>query len=220
MGGSSIPYADLVPAVDPGHAFSMKDILVISNGGLECYGFHAMEVLQSIAEHRKGGESGVRSVQLIGGDQGEVWEAMDRGEWPEDLLLHAIAVYPDLPQVHPRTSEPAPAMYIVQYADGMKAYIIQFKRLHEHWAFAFHYDEGRIAASRYDNDLDRPFSHFERLTRTIETFLITRQPPFPPERTLLTSGMISFAMDSLYEGAKLDTPELMIKYESNPVVEG
>ncbi|MEF3310236.1 hypothetical protein PV433_15185 [Paenibacillus sp. GYB004] len=220
MGGSSIPYADLVPALDLGRAGSMKEILVISNGGLECYGFHAMEVLQSIAEFRKGGETGVRSVELIRGGQGEVWEAMDRGEWPEDLLLHALSVYPDLPQVHPRTSEPDPAMYRIEYADGTKAFIIQFKRLHEHWAFAFRDREGRIAASRYDNDLDRPFSHFERLTRSIETFFLTRRPPQPPERTLLTSGMISFAMDSLFAGKKLETPELMIKYAAHSVLEG
>ncbi|MFK7695047.1 hypothetical protein [Paenibacillus sp. HJGM_3] len=212
LGGSSIPHADLVPAVDPSRMLSLRDILVIGNGGLESYGFHAMEVLQSIVERRRGGETGVRSVQLFGGEQGEVWAAMDRGEWPEDLLLSALSTYPDLPQVHPRVSEPNPALFVIDYLDGTKGYIIMFKRLHEQWGFAFHDGQGEIAAARCNSDLDRPFKHFERLTSIIEDFFITQVEPFPMERTLLTTGMISFSMDSLYARTKLETPQLHIKY--------
>lgn len=212
MGGSSVPHADPVPPFDLQKLRSVSDILVISSGGLESYGFHAMEVLQSLAEQREGGESGIRSVRLIAGADGEAWAAMDNGEWPEDLLLLALQAYPDLPPIHPRGIEPDPALFIIEYMDGTMGFVIQFTRLVEQWGFAFRYGQGQMAAARYDTDNDRPFAHFERLTQMIESFVLTRTPPFPMERTLLTTGMICFAMESLFCGRKLETPGLNILY--------
>lgn len=213
MGGSSIPHCDHVPVFDPRHLTSLRDVLVISSGGLESYGFHAMEVLQSLAERRDGGETGIRSVQLIDGAGGGAWAVMDRGEWPEDLLLHAMAAFPGLPAAHPRVLEPDPALFVLEYADGTKGFILQFKRLVEQWGFAFRCRDGKVIAARCDSDLERPFAHFERLTRMIETFILTGKPPFPMERTLLTTGMICTAMDSLFHGKKLETPALQIRYD-------
>lgn len=212
MGGSSIPHADPVPAFDPENLRTLSEILVISNGGLEAYGFHALDIMQSLAEQRMGGETGVRSVQLIDGAGGEAWAMMDRGEWPEELLVHALQAYPDLPHVIPRESEPEPALFIIEYKDGTKGYIIQFKRLTELWGYAFRYGENQVTAAVCDSDIDRPFKHFERLTRMIETFIMTGEPPFKVERTLLTTGMICLAMESLYNRRKMDTPALAITY--------
>ncbi|WP_409342227.1 hypothetical protein [Paenibacillus sp. MBLB4367] len=214
MGGSSIPHCDHVPAFDPQSLSDVRDILVVSNGGLEGYGFHAMEVLQSLAELRSGGETGVRSVRLLGGAGGETWAAMDRGEWPEDLLHEALGALPGLNTAELRTREPEPSLFAIEYVDGTKGFIVQFKRLTEDWSFAFRNGDGEITAARCDSDHDRPFAHFERLTRMTETFVIARKPPFPAERTLLTTGMICLAMDSLYAGRRLDTPSLHITYQS------
>ena len=90
MGGSSIPHCDYLPDFDVNNLKSLQEIVVVSSGGLEGYGIHAMEVLQSLAEQREGGETGVRSIQLLKGTDGETWTAMDRGEWPEELLLQAL----------------------------------------------------------------------------------------------------------------------------------
>ncbi|MFD0871643.1 MULTISPECIES: hypothetical protein [Paenibacillus] len=212
MGGSSIPHCDHIPTFNEQNLRSLREILVISSGGLEAYGIHAMEVMQSLAERREGGETGVRSIRLLGGSGDETWSAMDRGEWPEDLLLQALKAIPGVPDAHPRELEPEPALFIVDYMDGTKGYIIQFKRLVEQWSFAFRNGQGRVTAALCDSDLERPFAHFERLTRMIENFIISGKEPFPPERILLTTGMISFAMDSLFEGRKLETPCLGITY--------
>ncbi|QJD82000.1 hypothetical protein [Cohnella herbarum] len=212
LGGSSIPHCDHIPKFDMGQLRDLREVVVISSGGLEGYGIHAMEVMQSLTERRKGGETGVRSVQLLRGTDGEAWAAMDRGEWPEDLLLYALKTIPNLPGIHPREVEPDPALFIIEYRDGTKGYIVQFKRLTEHWSFAFRDRHRQITAALCDSDLDRPFAHFERLTRMVEDLIIDGRPPFPAERTLLTTGMICYAMDSLYEGKKLDTPRLGITY--------
>ena len=44
-------------------------------GSFEAYGFHTLETLQCMVERRRGGESGVVSVQCVEGDA--VWEARD-----------------------------------------------------------------------------------------------------------------------------------------------
>lgn len=213
MGGSSIPHCDYVPNFDPRLLQSLREAVVISSGGLEGYGIHAMEVLQSLTERRAGGETGVRAISLLRGTGGEAWAAMDRGEWPEDLMLQALSAIPGLPAKHPRELEPAPALFAIEYLDGTKGYIVQFQRLVEQWSFAFRHDGVRVTAALCDSDLDRPFAHFERLTRMIEAFIINGREPFPSERTLLTTGMICAAMDSLHAGERLETPQLHIVYE-------
>ncbi len=53
------------------------------------------------------------------------------------------------------------------------------------------------------------------MCRNIQEFFKTGQAPYPPERTLLTTGLIDAAMNSRYEGhCKVDTPYLDITYES------
>jgi len=213
LGGSSIPHCDHVPPFDPAGLGSLREVLVVSSGGLEGYGFHALDVLQSLTERRDGGETGVRSVRLLRGTDGEAWRAMDRGEWPEDLLLGALRAIPELPDgLRPREAEPEPALFVVEYKDGTKGYVVQFKRLVERWSFAFRDSRGRVTAALCDSDLDRPFAHFDRLTRLIEELVVGRREPFPSERTLLTTGMVCAAMDSLHAGKRLDTPWLHLSY--------
>ncbi|GGD79087.1 hypothetical protein [Paenibacillus nasutitermitis] len=213
MGGSSIPHADPVPHFEPASLLSVKEIVVVSFSNLiEAYGFHALEVLQSLAERRAGGESGVNAIDVLQG--AEVWRALDRGLWPEDLLLKALTAYPGLIGGHPREAEPSPILFIIEYKDGLRGFVIQFQSLVEQWGFAFRFGDNQMIAARCDSDNERPFGHFERLTRLIEDFIITRTPPFPPERTLLTTGMIHFIIESLHRGGgKIETPELAIDYE-------
>ncbi len=213
MGGSSIPHCDYVPNFEPQRLHSLREAIVISSGGLEGYGIHAMEVLQSLTERRKGGETGVSAIRLLRGTEAEVWAAMDRGEWPEDLMLQALRAIPGLPEAHPRELEPTPALFAIEYADGTKGWIVQFQRLVEQWSFAFRHDGERVTAALCDSDLDLPFAHFERLTRMIEAFIINGREPFPSERTLLTTGMICAAMDSLFARKRVETPWLHMVYE-------
>ena len=60
-----------------------------------------------------------------------------------------------------------------------------------------------------------PFAHFSYLCRNVQEFFKIGQAPYPPERTLLTTGIIDAAMNSRYEDhRKVDTPYLAIAYES------
>ena len=46
---------------------------------MDSYDFHALEVIQCMAERRKGGETGVVALQALRGDA--VWKAMAAGSW-------------------------------------------------------------------------------------------------------------------------------------------
>jgi hypothetical protein len=224
MGGSSIPHAPQVPTFDSAHLLGAKEIMVVSfSTTVEAYGYHALEVLQSIAEKRVGGVTGVRSVNVLEG--AEVWEAMDRNEWPEDLMLSALAVkrttladqlqsYEPLlpPQPHPREGDDPVWLFVIEYEDGTMGYVIQQNNLTEQWRFAVRNGSGAIVSAICDSDLERPFGHFETLTRLIEQFIITGIEPFPMERVLMSSGLIYYVLESLYYHKKMETPELRLHY--------
>ena len=50
---------------------------MVGVGGSDAMDFHALEAMQCMLERRKGGETGVKAVQLIEGDA--VWKAGDAG---------------------------------------------------------------------------------------------------------------------------------------------
>lgn len=215
MGGSSIPHTDPIPSYKMEALRTMDELLVVSCSALvESYGFHGVEVLQSLAEKRSGGEHGVRSVRAVNGT--EVWRAMERKEWPEDLLLQALSVFEGIPDQHPRQLEPEPYWFEIEYMDGLKGNVVQFPTLVEKWGYAFRCrDEPKQSiAAICNSDNDRPFRHFERFTRLIEQFVLTRTPPFPMERTLLTTGITNGIVESLYTGKRQYTPELQLSYKS------
>lgn len=210
MGGSSIPHTDPLPAYDPALLEDANEWLVVSySTAVEAYGYHGLELLQSIAEKRRGGETGVRSVRALEGEA--VWEAMDRGEWPEDLMDQALAIYPDLRPGHPRELQPGTVLFVVDYEDGTRGCVIQFPDWIDQWGYAFRTPSG-VTAALCDSEKQRPFRHFERLTRMIENFISTGQQPFPMERVLMSTGLIDYGMRSLYLNKPVDCPLLRIAY--------
>ena len=65
MAGSSVPLAPRVPAVEFPTGAEVVEAVSIHGGGMESYDFHALEVMQSMIEFRKGGETGISDVQLL-----------------------------------------------------------------------------------------------------------------------------------------------------------
>ena len=69
MAGSSVPLFWRSPSYEPPLGEALETAVVLSYGGLEAYGYHGLELLQSFVERREGGETGLRTVQcLLGAD--------------------------------------------------------------------------------------------------------------------------------------------------------
>ena len=57
----------------------VEEMVCVAMGGVDSYDFHALEVIQCMAERRRGGETGVRGLAGLRGDA--VWKAMQAGSW-------------------------------------------------------------------------------------------------------------------------------------------
>ncbi|GBF74340.1 hypothetical protein PA598K_02678 [Paenibacillus sp. 598K] len=212
MGGSSIPLAPRRDMPASHHLASAREWLVVSfSSELEAYGYHALEVLQSLAERRAGGEQGIAGIEALQGDA--VWEAMDRRQWPEPLLLAALKPVRAADAPHPRASADRTYLLTVHYRDGSRGYVIQQTGLAEQWSFAFRDGRGDVFESVCLSDNEWPFRHFDRMTQMLEQFMMTGIPPFPAERILVSSCLINRAMEALHTGRFIATPELEIYYD-------
>ena len=77
--GSSLPVTWRMPSIEMPWGAELTESMCLAIGGMDSYDFHALEVIQCMAERRKGGETGVSAVQGLKGDA--VWKAMEKGSW-------------------------------------------------------------------------------------------------------------------------------------------
>src|SRR5207302_8254411 len=107
-------------------------------------------------------------------------------------------------------------VFLIEYADGLKTSCYVSPGHINDWAAAV-----KLA------DRDKPVGtwcympkpqrdHFSFLCNHIEKMFLTGRPSYPVERTLLTTGMLAFLMDSRHAGGRrLETPELSkIRYRA------
>ena len=218
MAGSSVPVSWRKPDLQPALGTPFTEALVTGFGGTEAYGFHALEGLQYMLERRKGGETGVRSVHYVNGD--EVWKAAEKDLWSWDLLWSALACSP-VPEVANATPEVVKAKckdqeaFLIEYRDGVRGSILMLHGLVADFLFAGKIvGQAKPAATHFWLQEEKPFGHFAKLCQALEPMYVTGMPAYPVERTLLTTGILDRAMQSRFrKGVKLETPELAISYK-------
>ena len=217
MAGSSLPTTWRKPELELPLDVELDSALAIGYGGLEAYGFHALETLQCMIERRRGGESGVQAVTFVKGD--DVWKSAEQGRWSRPLL-DEILRHVDRPEGEPAGKPeelcPEPAAFLLEHTDGFRSAVVMLNGYTEAFAFACQ----RRGADRPEGChfwLQEPeFGHFSYLTHNIESLYLTGREPYPPERTLLTTGVLDAAMTSRHEKQRrIETPWLAeIKYDA------
>lgn len=228
--GSSLPVTWRNPSIDLPYGAEVEELMCVAIGGMDSYDFHALEVIQCMAERRKGGETGVKAVQGLKGES--VWKAMDAGHWDaggwnprlfEACLSrsHTLAQpetfshrYPTPEQIRSWVKEPI--AYRIEYVDGTKATMLLMNGLVGDFTFAATLKGQADPISTLFLLPPNPNVVYSAalMSKAEETFL-TGKPPYPIERTLLTSGLVEAGVQSVGKGQKrLETPHLAVRYEA------
>ncbi|MEZ5402125.1 MAG: hypothetical protein R2729_20800 [Bryobacteraceae bacterium] len=224
MAGSSLPVTWRTPSLEMPAGANVREALCVAYGGVDSYDFHAIETVQCMVERRKGGESGVKSLQAYRGES--FWKAMDEGAWSRELMNAALCrshtLTPsregfnnDFPTPESlRRLARNPVAYVWEHNDGLKSAIVMLNGVVQDFNFAAFID-GRREPFSTQMYLPMPparttlANFFSPLTNNIEQLFLTGKPPYPIERTLLTTGLTAAGVDSLYAGGKeLGTPHL------------
>ena len=209
MAGSSLPLSFRIPPAEVPLGAEVEEIVVAAHGGIEVYGFHALELAQCQAERRAGGETGVVAVQCLTGEAfEEAWQRGDR--WSKELERAAVTVQPHKEGAAPKE----PAAFLVEYADGLRVTILMLSGYVEQWGMAWRLKgKDGVAATWLQQQRYQPLWSFCHQVDYIERLVETGREPFPLERTLLSTGIIDAAMTSRFEGGRrLETPHLAIAY--------
>jgi hypothetical protein len=173
-------------------------------------------------ERRKGNETGIQAITCLTGK--DVWKAGDEGRWSWDLLEAALArsesVNPGdirrnvgLMSVQSIPAAP-PTAFLVEYRDGLKATVLLLNGHIQDFCFAAKIKgETKPASCMFHLPPPPGARYFDCLVANIEKLLESGKPPYPVERTLLTTGALSAAMDSHYrKGVRIETPQLDVNY--------
>jgi hypothetical protein len=196
---------------------------VAAYGGVEIYGCHVLEALQAMVERRKGGETGIKAVTCLTGN--DVWRAADAGKWSWNLLEAALArsesvnpgdVRRNVAIGFPVKDQPrVPATaFLVAYRDGFRGTALLLNGHVYDFTFAARIKgEAKPASCMFHLPPPPGARYFDCQVAAIEKLLETGKPPAPPERTLLTTGALEAAMDSHHRrGERIETAELDLRY--------
>lgn len=213
LAGSSVPLAWRVPTATQWPAEAPMDIAVaVGYGDTEANGFHALEVLQVLAERRRGGERGV--VSVCGRYGRDANAAVESGMVDRDMLRMALTALDSRPREAPAVNMRPKDCFLVKYIDGLRAAVVLYEeQAVKGFSVACRGPTTKLACQFWlDSDRHR---HFTFLVRQIETLVLKGSPSYPVERTLLTGGILDAAMRSRKSGGQWEpTPELAIAYRA------
>lgn len=217
MAGSSVPLAQRIPNVEIPAGATITEAVSIHGGPVERYDFHGLEVLQSMVEVRKGGETGISSVEYLKGEA--LWKAAEEGRWSRSLAEAAMSAEfdqkpPPLESI-PGEMADEPHGILLTYKDGLRACVLSVGKLASRWNFACRIagQEEPIATRFYVGPWNNR-NLFKALSHAIQEHFRNREAPYPVERTLLTSGTLDALMQSRAKsGEVIRTPHLEFAYE-------
>lgn len=227
LAGSSLPVTYRTPAIDFPYGERVSEAVCVGYGGVDSYDFHALETLQCMVERRQGGETGVRWIQTYRGDR--FWEAHHKGVWPRDLFDAALCrshtltparkgfnhIFPTIDELKALVEDPVAYQY--EHADGLVSTMFLMRGLVQDFNFAARLGDGRILSTQMYLPMPPArttlANFFSPQTHHIEQMMLTGKPGYPVERTLLTTGLVASAVDSLHQDQKrLETPHLTVRY--------
>jgi hypothetical protein len=228
LAGSSLPVTWRLPDIELPLGCEIEEALMVGEGGSDAMDYHALEAMQCMIERRKGGETGVKSVQLITGDA--VWKAGREGRWSRELLEAALS-RSDTPQgltvEDGRTQDllangtlqslvKDPWAYFIEHNDGLRTTLLMLNGAIADFNFAARLRGiPQIQSTQFFLSPNPNVTYSACLVSKIEEMFATGKAPYPVERTLMVSGILDSRLTSKLEGQKrLETPYLNVRYQA------
>jgi hypothetical protein len=222
--GSSIPVTWRLPAFDLPLNCDIDSALMVGVGGSDAMDFHALEGLQCMVERRRGGETGVKAVQMVTGDA--VWKL----DFDRTLLTSALS-RSDTPlgltDLDGRTQDLVksgelqklaknPRAQIIEYRDGLKAINLMLDGAVKDFNFAARLKGSpKLWSTQFLLTPEPNVTYSACLMHKAATMFETGVAQYPVERTLLTSGILEACLTSKLQSQKrLETPHLTVSYKA------
>ena len=228
LAGSSLPVTWRLPDLELPLNCEIEDALMVGVGGSDPMDYHALEAMQCMIERRKGGETGVKAVQMIEGDA--VWKAGEEGRYSKKLLTAALS-RSDSPQGHTlidgRTQDlvgnhelpklvKKPAAYFIEHNDGLRTTLLMLNGAIHDFCFAAKVKgTSGFPSTQFFLSPVPNVTYSACLVGKIEEMFLTGVAPYPEERTLIVSGALEACLTSRQKGQqRLETPELKVVYRA------
>ena len=226
LAGSSLPVTWRIPSLEFLPGSDLKQSVCVCYGGIDSYDIHGLETAQCMSERRRGGESGIRSVEALRGDA--MWHRVTHDKDTERLLFAALArslsltppaglstFVPTLDYL--RQNSPSAVAYFVEHLDGFRTVMFLLNGLVRDFTYAGLRGNGQIDSCLMHLPmppwLTTLADFFNPLVNNIEQMIIAGKAPYPIERTLLTSGMTIAGVESLHQGQVYRNPTMDIAYQ-------
>ena len=228
LAGSSLPVTYRLPDVELPLGSKIEEALMVGCGGSDPMDYHALEAMQCMIERRAGGETGVKSVQMIEGDA--VWKAGEECRYSLELLESALS-RSDSPcgktDEDGRTQDllgngelpglvEKPAAYFIEHNDGLKTTLLMLNGAIRDFTFACKLEgEPDPVSTQFFLTPVPNVTYSACLVAKIWEMIETGKAPFPAERTLIVSGALESCLTSKVEDHKLlETPHLNVEYQA------
>jgi len=199
--GSTVPLAWRRPSIEISRGTRFTELLTTSYSDLEEHAYHAVEMLQSMAERRPGGETGVARVRHCKGED---------GPWSRPLLNAALGRRIN---AVPEGARQMPEAFLIEYRDGLKATVLHVNTMTRDYTFAARIENRPEPVSTCFYIQLYLHNHWSLMVRNFEDLVLTQREPNPIERTLVANGIMLAGLESRRQGGVwIDTPELSLSY--------
>jgi hypothetical protein len=226
LAGSSMPVTWRLPDADIPLGAQVEEAVMVGVGRFGGMDFDALDAMQCMLERRKGGETGVKAVQLLEGD--DVWAARKAGRWSEDLMSSALSRSDTplgltvldgrtqnlaLPGVLPQLVKD-PAAYCIDYNDGTRATLLMLDGAIRDFNISARVTGHGMVSTQFFMAPAPNQTYSACLAAKIEQLVQTGNAPYPVERTLLTTGLLEACLTSRHRlNQRLETPHLAVRYQ-------
>ena len=227
LAGSSLPVTWRLPDLELPLDCEIEEALMVGDGESDPMDYHALEAMQCMIERRKGGETGVKAVEMIEGEA--VWKAGEQGRWSKRLLAAALS-RSDTPQGltirDARTQDmlgngelpklvAKPAAYFIEHKDGLRTPLLMLNGAIKDFNFAAKVKSmPAIQSTQFFLSPTPNVTYSACLVSKIEEMFATGKAPYPVERTLIVSGILESCLTSRLRGQRLETPHLQVRYRA------